>query len=50
MNVIIIAISKRDGEMSFNPSSQSVMEAGDTLIALGDNSDLDRLAAILSGD
>ena len=49
MNVIIVAIRKRDGKMAFNPSSQSRIEAGDTLIALGHDSDLKRLSATLSG-
>jgi voltage-gated potassium channel len=49
MNVIILAIRKADGEMTFNPSSLSRMEAGDTLIALGLSNDLRRLASMLSG-
>ena len=49
MNVIIVAIRKKDGEMMFNPSSEARIEAGDTLIALGQSSELDRLAVILTG-
>jgi voltage-gated potassium channel len=48
MNIIIVAISKKDGEMTFNPSSHTRIEAGDTLIALGHNQDLMKLAAALS--
>jgi voltage-gated potassium channel len=50
MDVIIIAIQKKDGEMKFNPSSQTQIQAGDTLIALGESADISRLADILSGE
>jgi len=49
MNVIIVAIRKSNREMVFNPSSQTRMESGDTLIALGRTTDLDRLATKLAG-
>jgi voltage-gated potassium channel len=49
MNVIIVAIRKRDGNMTFNPSSHTRIVAGDTLIALGHTSELRRLRAILAG-
>jgi len=49
MNVIIVAIRKKGGQMTFNPSSQARIETGDTLIALGHGHELDRLAAMLSG-
>lgn len=49
MNVIIIGIRKAGGEMTFNPSSQTRIEAGDTLIALGHRDDLEKLGAILAG-
>ncbi len=48
-DVIIVAIRKKIGEMSFNPSSKTRIEAGDTLIALGKSKDIEELAAILSG-
>jgi voltage-gated potassium channel len=50
MDVIIIAVRKKGGEMKFNPSSQTQIEAGDTLIALGESEDISRLAKILSGE
>jgi len=50
MNVIIVAIRKKDGKMKFNPSSESRIEKGDTLIALGYSNDLNRLSSILSGN
>ncbi len=47
MNVIIVAIRKKGGEMIFNPSSETMIEAGNTLIALGPAMDLDRLSEML---
>ena len=49
MDVIIVAIRTKEGEMRFNPSSQTRIEAGDTLISLGKSHDLEKLAGILSG-
>lgn len=49
LNIIIVAIRKSEGEMIFNPSSQTRMEKGDTLIALGHKRDLEKLRHILSG-
>ena len=48
-DVIIVAIGKNNGEMTFNPSSTTRIEAGDTLIALGKNEDIEELATILAG-
>ena len=50
MNVIIVAIRDKAGNMSFNPSSNVAMEAGTTLIALGPTGDLEKLERTLSGD
>ena len=47
-DVIIVAIRKKDGKMEFNPSSQTRIESGDTLISLGTSDDLNNLATILS--
>ena len=49
MDIIIVAIRKKTGNMDFNPSSETVIEAGDTLIALGKNDDLTKLDKILEG-
>jgi voltage-gated potassium channel len=49
MDVIIVAVRKADGQMEFNPSSQTRIEAGDTLICLGSSKDLKKLTEILSG-
>jgi voltage-gated potassium channel len=48
MDVIIIAIRKKEGAMKFNPSSKTRIEGGDTLIALGKSEDLAKLAKVLS--
>ena len=48
MNIIIVAIRKAAGEMVFNPSSQTRIEAGDTLIALGHSKELEQLGQILA--
>lgn len=49
MNIIIVAIRKSSGQMVFNPSSQTRIEAGDILIALGHGNELDKLGHILRG-
>jgi len=43
MDIIIIGIKQKDGEMLFNPSSQTKIQTGDILIAMGRNNDLERL-------
>lgn len=50
LDVIIVAVRKRGGEMRFNPSSQTRIEAGDILICLGKMDDLASLANTLSSD
>jgi voltage-gated potassium channel len=49
MNIMIVAIRKRSGQMIFNPSSQAKIEAGDILIALGHTTELEQLVEILAG-
>ena len=49
MDVIIVAIRKKDGEMKFNPASHTKIEANDILISLGKIDDLEKLEKILSG-
>jgi voltage-gated potassium channel len=41
--IIVVAIKQSGGEMKFNPTFRTVMEAGDTLIAVGETSKLKRL-------
>ena len=46
--LIIIAIKKLDGNMLFNPSFEAVIEAGDTVIAVGQEGNLQKLEKILN--
>lgn len=46
-NCIIIAIKASDGDMTFNPSFESVIKSGDTLIAVGEVENLDHLEKAL---
>src|SRR3989339_795754 len=43
LNLILVAIKRTDGEMLFNPSHETPILAGDTLIALGLRKNLDAL-------
>ncbi|MGD9212887.1 MAG: NAD-binding protein [Desulfobacteraceae bacterium] len=47
-NLIIIAIKKPDGSMHFNPSFETSIQAGDTVIAVGEAANLQRLETILN--
>jgi voltage-gated potassium channel len=47
-NLIIIAIKKADDNMVFNPSFETVINAGDTVIAVGEYENLQKLEKILS--
>jgi len=47
-NLIIIAIKKRDGSMLFNPSFETVIYGGDTVIAVGEENNLQKLEKILT--
>ncbi|MEW6658642.1 MAG: potassium channel protein [Thermodesulfobacteriota bacterium] len=46
-NLIVVAIKRIDGEMLFNPSPETVIQAGDTLILLGMRQDLEALEEVL---
>lgn len=43
LNLIILAMKKADGSMAFNPSATTRIEAGDTLIAVGEIRSLSQL-------
>jgi voltage-gated potassium channel len=43
LDLILVAIKRLDGEMLFNPSHDTAIQAGDTLIALGLRKNLDAL-------
>jgi voltage-gated potassium channel len=47
-NLIIIAIKKLDGSMLFNPSFEAMIEVGDTVIAVGENTNLQELEKTLN--
>jgi len=47
-NIIIIAIKKADGRMSFNPSFETYIREGDTVIAMGRKKSLQRFNKILN--
>jgi voltage-gated potassium channel len=47
-NLIIIAIKKPDGNMLFNPSFEAVITSGDTVIAVGEDDNLQKLEEILN--
>jgi voltage-gated potassium channel len=47
-NLILIAIKKPDGSMLFNPSFETRIQAGDTVIAVGEPANLQRLEGILN--
>jgi len=49
LEIIIVAIKRPDGTMEFNPNSTSIINSGDTLVALGEASklkELEKLAAL----
>ncbi|WP_241667448.1 potassium channel family protein [Pseudodesulfovibrio senegalensis] len=46
-NLIIIAIKKKNGDMVFNPGPKEVIDAGDTLLAVGRKSDLTKILDIM---
>ncbi len=46
-NLIIVGIKKSSGDMIFNPAPQEVIEAGDTLLAIGAKDSLDKIEDIL---
>lgn len=49
-NLIIIAIKKHDGDMIFNPHFESIIQGGDTVIAVGENENLQSLEKELNPD
>lgn len=47
-NLILIAIKKPDGSMLFNPSFETTIQPDDTVIAVGENENLNKLEKILN--
>ncbi len=46
-DLIIVAIKRENGEMLFNPTPQTVIQAGDIMIVLGENTHIKALEKIL---
>jgi voltage-gated potassium channel len=48
LDLIIMAVKKPGGEMLFNPSSQTKLQAGDMVVTIGERQNLERLEKILN--
>jgi len=48
--VIPLAIRRAGGQMAFNPSAETLVSAGDYLIAIGEKPGLDKLERLLAGN
>lgn len=48
-DLIIVAIKRKDGEMIYNPSPKEMLQAGDTLVAIGPQANLKRFGSRLYG-
>jgi voltage-gated potassium channel len=49
LGIIVVAIKKPNGTMSFNPEGAAMLDAGDLLITLGHRQQLDRLEQLAGG-
>ena len=49
LNIVIVSIRRRDGQIVFNPSGDAVIKNGDLLIAIGDSENLMKLNALARG-
>ncbi|MEE8399943.1 MAG: potassium channel protein [Desulfobacterales bacterium] len=47
-NLILIAIRKADGRMEFNPSFETIIGAGDTVVAVGEEEGLRKMEKVLN--
>jgi voltage-gated potassium channel len=47
-DLIIVAVRKAGGDMIFNPSSQTKLQGGDTVVAIGEKRNLERLEKTLN--
>jgi len=48
LNLIVLAMIRGDDSMQFNPSAETIIKAGDTIIAVGENKSLKKLEKILN--
>jgi voltage-gated potassium channel len=49
LNIIIVAIRRHKGEMTFNPSGDALIDTGDILIAIGRSESLIRMSELARG-
>jgi voltage-gated potassium channel len=49
LNIVVVSIRRNDGNIIFNPSGETKIEAGDMLIAIGNAESLARLNALAQG-
>lgn len=49
LNVVIVAIRRRNGQMTFNPAGDAIIDAGDILIAIGRSESLRLMSEIARG-
>ncbi len=49
LGVIVVAIKRKDGDMKFNPVHNTLIKAGDTLIAIGETEKLKALENLAKG-
>jgi voltage-gated potassium channel len=49
LGIIVVAVKRPDGKMLYNPTPETVLNAGDVLITLGRRENLDRLQAMARG-
>jgi voltage-gated potassium channel len=47
LDIVIVSIMRKDGQMLFNPSGDTVIESGDTLIAIGHADSLVKLTSMV---
>jgi voltage-gated potassium channel len=48
LDLIIVAVRKPEGEMLFNPSSQTKLQGGDMVVAIGEKQNLERFEKMLN--
>jgi voltage-gated potassium channel len=46
LNIVVVSIRRQDGKIVFNPSGETVIEAGDMLIAIGSADSLTKLKSL----
>lgn len=49
LNIIVVAIFSEDGRILYNPQSNSVIHAGDRLIVIGEERNIEKLQALAAG-